>query len=266
MRVVTDLEALSRAAAEEFTRRARAATTRQGHFRVALAGGSTPARLYALLADPRRSWRRRIPWAKVHVFFGDERAVPLTHRDSNYRMARFALLRRVPIPPSQIHPIRVAGHRRSPGLKAAHRAAHLYDRVLRRAFATPDRGIPRFDLVLLGMGADGHVASIFPGSGALRIRRRLVTGVSPPGSAGPGGTRARVTLTLPVINAASCVMILVSGESKSDTLVGVLASRRGRRGAGAAGRGVLPASLVKPTRGDLFWIVDRAAAERLPQG
>jgi 6-phosphogluconolactonase len=271
VRVVADLEALSRAAAEEFARRARAAIARQGRFRVALAGGSTPARLYRLLADPRRPWRRRIPWAKVHVFFGDERAVPPSHRDSNYGMARAALLSRVPIPASQVHPIRIAAdardhgrddgrgkHRGAAALRAARCAARDYERILRRAFETPAGRVPRFDLVLLGMGADGHVASIFPGDPALGVRRRLASGVRPPGPAVPGGTYARVTLNLPILNAAAGVLILVSGDSKRDALAQAVPGRR----RAAADRRHLPASRVKPVRGDLLWIVDRAAAGR----
>jgi 6-phosphogluconolactonase len=239
LRIVDDAEELAGAAAAEFLAQGEAAIARQGRFSVALSGGSTPARLYTLLASKRRGGHH-MPWAKVHVFWGDERVVPPNHPDSNFRAAREALLARVPIPQANVHRIRTEA--RTPSAAAA-----LYEQELRNFFAVPVGQFPRFDLVLLGLGADGHTASLFPGSEALREPTRLVVA---PMVAKLG--MHRITLTLPVINNARAVMFLVSGGQKAGTLARALEG--GERGA------ELPAQLVRPRDGTVLWLVDRAAA------
>jgi 6-phosphogluconolactonase len=250
LRILPDHEAMSRRAAGEFARRAAAAVRRRGVFRVALAGGGTPARLYALLADPRHPWRRRIPWQRVHVFFGDERLVPADHPERNSRMARRTLLDRVPIPAAQIH--EVPGPRAAAGTAAA-RAARGYARRIRRVFGLKESRLPRFDLILLGLGEDGHTASLFPRDRALAARGRLVA------AARPAGKTPRVTLTLPVLNAARALIVLASGASKGAALRAVLRPAPGRRGGGPPPE-PLPAARLRPARGHLLWLVDRAAA------
>lgn len=238
LRVFDDAAQVAKAAAQEFARRARQKAEAGGDFAVALSGGSTPQRLYALLAQP--PYRDRVPWERVHLFWGDERAVPPEHPDSNYGAARAALLERIPIPPGNIHRIEAE----NPDPQAA---AAAYERTLRGFFGLSADGLPRFDLVLLGMGADGHTASLFPGSEALSERRRLV--VAPWVDA--LGSR-RLTLTCPVLNNAACIMFLVTGPEKAETLRRVLENDQAAAD--------LPARLVAPRDGALLWLVDRAAA------
>lgn len=233
--VVATPAALAEEAAQAVARTAEAAVTRTGRFTLALSGGRTPGRLYARLASP--PFRARIDWARVQVFWGDERCVPADHPDSNYRLAWERLLSRVPIPPGQIH--RMQGEEPDP-----ERAAEDYEGELRRVFRLEAGDRPRFDLILLGLGADGHTASLFPGSPALNETTRLVV----VGGAGPDGVH-RLTLTLPVFNAAARVIFLVSGKEKGDALSAVLS------GGTSPGR---PASLIRPA-GELLWLVDRAA-------
>jgi 6-phosphogluconolactonase len=203
---------------------------------VALAGGSTPRSLYRLLADDKGPYRTRVPWESTHVFFGDERMVPPDDPDSNARMAFESLLRHVPVPGEQVH--RIRGENPDPD-----RAAEEYEEMLRVTFRLAGREEPRFDLVLLGLGADGHTASLFPGDLALRETVRLAVP-----STAPLPPSARVTLTLPVLNAASSVLFLVTGASKSPAV------QRVRRGED------LPAARVRPQNGSLLWLCDRAAA------
>jgi 6-phosphogluconolactonase len=228
------------AAAAEFVRAATAAIAARGRFTVALAGGSTPRALYALLADPRAPHRAQVAWEQVHVFFGDERQVDPEHPDSNCRMATGTLLGHVPIPPEQVHRIRGEN-------PDADRAAEEYEEILATEFRLGTGDRPRFDLVLLGMGADGHTASIFPGSAAARVTDRLAVGVHMP----PPG-HDRVTLTLPVFVAAATVVFMVTGQDKAPAL-----------GRVAAGHD-LPAGRVRPADGALLWLVDHAAATALP--
>jgi 6-phosphogluconolactonase len=228
--IVPDADHMARTAAERFTALATKAMERRGRFVVALSGGSTPRPLYAQLA--REPFATQIDWTSVHVFWGDERCVPPYHTDSNYRMARKALLDHVAIPSANIHRIK--------GELPPEEAAAAYQDVL-RAFG-------RFDLILLGMGADGHTASLFPGTTAIEHREHAAVAVHV--------TRLdawRVTLTLPTINRARHVLFLVSGGSKAEAL--------GRVHAGAT----LPAGRVQPTDGDLTWIVDQNAAAQIPQ-
>jgi 6-phosphogluconolactonase len=247
VRILADPEELSRSAAREFCARATAAVRTRGHFTVALSGGSTPRRLYRLLAgdgNPRR--RPRVPWKATHVFWTDERRVPPASPESNHRAASETLLSRVPIPPAHIH--RIRGEEPDAG-----RAARRYERDLRSFFRLRPGRWPRFDLVLLGVGRDGHIASIFPGSGAPRERRRLAVAVQSRKAPAVRPRVGRITLTLPVINEARCVLVLASGSEKASIVRAVLAGRGGDR----------PARLVRPRRGVLIWMLDRAAARHL---
>ena len=231
---------MAAAAAAEFVRAATAAIAARGRFNVALSGGTTPRALYTLLADPRGPHRAQVAWEQVHVFFSDERQVDPEHPDSNCRMATETLLARVPIPHEQVHRIRGEN-------PDADRAAEEYEEILASEFRLGAGDKPRFDLVLLGMGADGHTASIFPGAPAARVTDRLAVGVR----LAPAG-HDRVTLTLPVFTAAAAVLFMVTGSEKAATL--------GRVAAGFD----LPAGRVRPTDGALLWLVDRAAATALP--
>jgi 6-phosphogluconolactonase len=244
VRVVAGPAELAREAAEEWRTRAHAAVAASGRFAVALTGGSTPRPLYALLADPAAPSREALPWARTHVFFGDERGVPPDHPDSNYGMARDALLAHVPLAPGNVHRMR--------GEDDAEAAARAYEEDL-RAFFGP---APRFDLLLLGMGPDGHVASLFPGSPALEERSRLVAATSTPPSAPPPHGR-RITLTVPALEAAARVAFLVAGAAKAPAVARALS---GERGAGA-----VPAARVRPVAGTVLWLVDRDAAAGLPR-
>ncbi len=203
-----DPTALAKAAAEEVARLAVQAAAARGSFAVALAGGSTPRALYRLLAGT--PLRERIPWAQVDAFFGDERAVPPDHEQSNYRMASEALLDRVPL----------AGVHRIRGELGAAEAAARYEDDLRAHFG--EREFPVFDLVLLGLGTDGHTASLFPGSPALLERRRWV--VAGPG---PAPSAERITLTVPVLERARAAVFLVSGADKAEALRRLLSPRPG---------------------------------------
>ena len=237
-----DGEAVAQFAAREFVRRARAAIDACGAFKVALAGGATPRRAYELLAEP--SLAQQVDWEATHIFFGDERPVPPDHADSNYRTALEALLGKVKIPEAQIH--RMEGERSD-----LDTAATEYETTLSESFdLTVESGLPRLDLVMLGMGEDGHTASLFPGTRALSETRAWVVANDVPQME----TR-RITMTFPVLNAARCVVFLVTGEEKAETLHAVLE--------GTHDPERLPAQLIAPGDGDLLWLVDRAAAARL---
>ena len=243
--IVDDADALAREAAARLAHRARECVDASGRFTLALSGGSTPRRLYTLLADPDAPYRAAIPWAATHVFWGDERCVPPDDPQSNYRMAREALLSRVPIPPENVHRIE-AERADAEGGGGALRA-----RAAARVRAWADEGeAPRFDQMLLGMGPDGHTASLFPGSDAIGVRDRLVaaTWVEKFES-------FRITLTIPVFERAASVHFLVSGADKADTLAAVFdpASPPDR----------FPCQRIRPADGELLWLVDRAAANRL---
>lgn len=231
--VFPDLQALSAAAAEALAAVAREAVSEQGRFTLALAGGSTPRGLYEALAT---GYRDSFAWSALHVFWGDERFVSPDEPASNQRMAREALLSRVPVPPSQVHPFPTA-------LPDARAAAAAYETELRLVF-TGDW--PRFDLILLGLGDDGHTASLFPGSPAIAESQRWVT----LGEA-PTQPRTRLTLTLPVLNHAARVWFLVSGASKREALRRALSR--------AEPLAACPAAGVQPTDGELVWWVDQAA-------
>lgn len=242
VRVAADRPALYREAATELARIAAEAAARSGAFSVALAGGSTPQGLYELLAgDPALS--SAVPWDRTHVFFGDERHVPPDHPDSNYRMVKETLLSKVPVPAAQVH--RIAGE-----LSDTSRAAAEYEETLAAHFKLSPGEFPRFDLALLGLGPEGHTASLFPGTPALEETSRLAV------STWVEKLQAhRVTLTAPVFNAAANVAFLVAGKDKASALKAVLE--------GPALVRLLPAQLIRPASGHLIVFADAEAACRL---
>lgn len=235
--IVPDAEALSRQAARRFTRLALRAIADRGRFSAVLSGGTTPGALYRRLADDPH--RGQIPWRQVHLFWGDERCVPPDHPGSNFRLADKALISRVPIPPGNVHRVR--------GELAPQAAAQAYAAELRAFF---DASGPHFDLVLLGLGQDGHTASLFPGSDALDEKVRPVVAVTAQYQDRPA---QRVTLTPPAINAARHVLFLVSGSGKAEIVQAVLEGPPER----------LPAQQIRPTTGRLTWLIDAPAASRL---
>ncbi|MGE5234753.1 MAG: 6-phosphogluconolactonase [Acidobacteriota bacterium] len=240
VRVFPDPQALAHAAAEEFARRTMAAVAAAGRCAVALSGGATPRLLFRELAT---ASYHSLPWALVHLFWGDERCVPPDHPDSNYRTADEELASRIPIPPGHVHRMRGED-------PLAERAAADYERELRSFFALARGELPRFDLVLLGLGGDGHTASLFPGTAAVGEQRRLAVANRVDALA-----TWRLTLTLPVLNHAACVAFLVAGAGKAEILARVLD--------GPQTPHALPAQMVRPDDGTLLWFVDRLAAARL---
>ncbi|GEJ58555.1 6-phosphogluconolactonase [Anaeromyxobacter diazotrophicus] len=239
--VAPDLAGAAELAAQEVVARGQAAAALRGRFALALAGGHTPRALHALLADPAQPFRARIPWARTEIFFGDERCVPPDHPDSNYRAAREALLARVPVPERQVH--RLRGEDPDPAA-----AARAYEAELRAALGSEEGdGVPRLDLVLLGLGPDGHTASLFPGTAALEASDRLVAANHVPRLGA-----WRLTFTLPLLDAARAVIFLVAGAEKAPAVAAVL-----------EGGADLPAARVRPERGELLWALDAAAASGL---
>lgn len=237
--VVADAAELADRAAQSIVDSALEAVAARGRFMLALAGGDTPRRTYArLAAAPRRD---AMPWASTFVFFGDERCVPLDHADSNYRMARETLLDQVPLPSEQV--FAMPGDAPDPDAGAV-----AYARTLAQVLGLRRGEVPRFDLVLLGMGLDGHTASLFPGSPVLKEIFRPVAAVHATAAAIP----QRITLTLPVLNAATNVLFLVSGPEKAKAVRAVLDERA-----------LLPAGMVQPEKGRLVWMLDQAAASQL---
>jgi 6-phosphogluconolactonase len=243
IRIFADKEALSEAGAREFVRCAGEACAARGRFTVALSGGSTPKRLYQLLAA--EPFRSQVDWGRVEIFWGDERCVPPDHPDSNYRMAREAMLEHLPIPAEHIHRMEAERTDRDA-------AAQDYQDVLARVFYGKSTGPepPALDLVLLGMGPDGHTASLFPHTDALRETRRWVVA-----NHVPQLNTDRLTMTRPALNRAREVLFLVAGADKTERLVEVLT--------GPADPIRLPSQSIQPD-GQLLWFLDRAAAERLP--
>jgi 6-phosphogluconolactonase len=243
-RVVPDAPALYHAAAQEFLERAQEAVRARGRFMVALSGGSTPRALYCLLADD-AAFAGVMPWDKIHFFWGDERHVSPDHGDSNFHMAREALLGKVPVAPANIH--RINGENPD-----AATAASDYEQDLRHSFGISSHEVPRFDLILLGLGADGHTASLFPGTTALHEESHLVVS-----NRVEKLKTDRITFTARLINRAAAVLMLVSGQDKAHTLNAVL------RGPYEPER--LPAQLVMPHDGALIWLVDQSAASAILQ-
>lgn len=238
IRIFDDSTKLFQGAAEEFASRATAAARSEGRFSVALSGGSTPKGLYSLLAQ-----NKSLPWDKIYFFFGDERHVPPDNAESNYRMVRESLFSRVSIPPANVFRIPAED-------SDAKVAAKTYEQTLRQFFNKTSDGFPRFDLVLLGVGADGHTASLFPGIPALQERSRWVVA-----DWVEKFKTDRITLTLPVLNNAAAVVFLVSGQDKATTLKEVLEGKQSGE--------QFPSKLIKPANGELIWMVDRAAAQQL---
>lgn len=222
---------LARHAAEWMTS---AVLETKGMFRVSLSGGSTPKTLYGLLASP--EFRSRFPWQRVSWYWGDERFVPYDHAESNYRMTREAMLAKVPVPPENIHPVPVDGSPQD--------AARRYEQDLQQAYGATvlDPARPLFDVTLLGLGPDGHTASLLPADPVLEERERWVAAVS------HGRPEIRITMTYPVIDSSRRVAFLVTGQEKAAILQAIW-----------TGGSQVPAARVRPV-GELFWFVDRAAA------
>jgi 6-phosphogluconolactonase len=238
--VAGSVEALSQTVAEQFVRVTTAALRERGRCAVALSGGSTPKRVFQVLAG--EPFRSRALWDQIDFFWGDERHVPVDHSDSNYRMAAETLLSKVPVRPTKIH--RIHGE-----IPDAALAAHQYEAEIRATFGEP-AGTPRFDLIFLGLGTDGHTASLFPGTPAVDERRRLCVEnwVTAHGA-------YRITLTLPLINAARVVAFVVSAAEKAAIVHRVLRDRDAAS--------LLPSQRVRPSDGGLWWMLDQAAAREL---
>jgi len=234
-----DADAVAEAAAEVFVASAHSAVDRSGRFVVALAGGSTPRRLYSLLSSP--DYAEQVPWDRTHLLFGDERCVPLDHPQSNYRMVRESLLSGVAIPPDNVHPI--AGDMSHPG-----RAAHFYEAAMRGLF--PDGEWPRLDLALLGVGADGHTASLFPGTSALDERERWVAA-----NYVAWLESWRITLTVPTLCRARMVLFLVTGGSKAAVVAEAFGGRPHPE--------PHPCERIVPLDGEREILLDREAAAEL---
>jgi 6-phosphogluconolactonase len=241
--VEPDAAALAGRAAQYFTEMAGEAVAEGGRARIAISGGSTPKAVFELLADPNQPWRSRMPWECLDLYWVDERCVPPDHPDSNYRMTREVLLDHVPLSPSQIHRIE--------GELEPEMAADRYESELRNSFRLEGAERPRFDLVALGMGSDGHTASLFPYTTALHEMNRLVAC-----NRVPQLDSWRITLTWPVIDHASSVFFLVAGADKAEILKEVLAGPRDQER--------LPSQLIWPASGILTLFLDKAAAALLP--
>ena len=240
IRRLTTPQELFEAAAEEVVGAANQAVAERGRFTLALSGGSTPKSLYTLLATNARS---TLPWDRTFFFWSDERHVPPTDPDSNYRMAQEAMFSKVSVPAGNV--LRVPSE-----MPDAAAAAEAYEQTLRKFSALEPQQFPRFDLILLGMGPDGHTASLFPETAALQEKSRLVVA-----NWVEKLKTSRITFTVPVLNAGRSVAFLVSGTDKAPALKAVIESD-------APGE-QYPAKLVRPNDGKLIWFVDRAAASEL---
>lgn len=237
--IYPDADQLSQAAAQYFVQVANEAIVSHGRFTVALSGGSTPKKLYSLLAA--EPYRSQINWSLVEVFWGDERCVSPDDPESNYHLAWEGLLSKVPVPTSQIH--------RVPADEADRDAAsHNYEEEIKRAFSTD--GIPSFDLIQLGMGPEGHTASLFPHQESLQETQRLIMPVTVPKPPPP-----RLTFTPPLLNAARHIQFLVTGAEKADAVQAVLE--------GPYQPTEYPAQIVRPQNGEVTWMLDTTAASKL---
>jgi 6-phosphogluconolactonase len=237
--VYPDTDALSQAAAQYVVQVAKESIVTHGRFTIALTGGSTPRKLYTLLGQ--EPYRSQIDWALVEVFWGDERNVPADDPESNYYLALETLLSNVPIPANQIH--------RAPAEEADREAAaHKYEVEIKRVFGTD--GIPSFDLIQLGMGPEGHTASLFPHQPSLHEAERLIMPVTVPKPPPP-----RLTFTPPLINAARHIQFQITGAEKADALKAVLE--------GPYQPDEYPAQIVRPPHGEVTWMLDTKVAEKL---
>jgi 6-phosphogluconolactonase len=242
IRILADANAIAQTAAAEFVEAAREAVCLKDSFSVALAGGSTPKALYGLLLN-NGPLRAAVPWSKIQFFFGDERHVPPDDADSNFRMASEAMLAKAQVDSKQVH--RIKGE-----IENAAEAAAEYERDLRMSFRLEEGQLPRFDLVLLGMGPEGHTASLFPGTKALKEERRIVV------SNWVGKLYTdRITLTPPVLNNAARVVFMVQGAEKAPALKAVLE--------GPYEPEQLPAQIIHPQQGKVLWLADPSAARML---
>jgi 6-phosphogluconolactonase len=245
IRILPDGAAIARRAAQEFVQAAASAVREKGSFNVTLAGGSTPKALYSLLVDD-PTLRSQVPWDKIHLFFGDERHVPPDHLDSNFRMATEAMISKAPLKPEQV--TRIKGE-----YPDAEQAALEYEKALREYFKLKDGEYPRFDLVLAGMGNEGHTLSLFPGTKALHAEGRVVVR----NWVGKLYTE-RITLTAPAACNAAQVIFMVTGADKALALKAVLE--------GPFEPEQLPAQLLQPKNGKLLWLVDATAGSMLSIG
>ena len=237
--VAEHADALNHCVAEQFVRLTTEAIEARGRCAVALSGGSTPKNVYQLLGAP--AFRTRVRWGDIHFFWGDERHVPPDHPDSNYRMAVEAMLSKVPVPPANVHRVRSE-------LPDAERVAREYGETIRACVA--GERLPRFDVIHLGIGTDGHTASLFPGSAALGERERLCVANWVEKFAG-----YRITLTLPILNAARAAIFIVTGAAKAPIIQQVLRDRDATP--------PFPAQLIRPVDGECWWMLDQAAAGEL---
>lgn len=245
IRILADGAAIAKRAAQEFVRAAVAAVSARGSFNVALAGGSTPKALYSLLVnDP--ALRSQVPWDKTHLFFGDERHVPPDHPDSNFRMATEAMISKSPLKPEQVTRIKAEN-------PDADQAALEYEKSLRDYFKLRDGDYPHFDLVLVGMGNEGHTLSLFPGTKALHADGRIVVR----NWVGKLFTD-RITLTAPAASNSAEILFMVTGADKAPALKAVLE--------GPFEPDQLPAQSLQPKNGKLLWLVDAAAGSMLTSG
>lgn len=240
LQVFADPATLARAAAEEMTRRAAAAVREKGRAAIALSGGSTPKVLYGLLADE-PSFRDRFPWAQTHFFFGDERHVPPTDKDSNFRMAREAMFDKLAgtLPEANIHRVPAEA-------PDAYEAATNYALDVLRFFGEEPA---RFDLTLLGMGPEGHTASLFPGTTGLRETTPVAAAYI------EKLATYRITFTPPLLQASAAILLLVAGKDKADTLAAVLE--------GPSEPDKYPVQGITATDGETLWLLDEAAAAKL---
>lgn len=237
--IYPDTDTLSREAAQHIIRIAQESIADHARFTIALSGGSTPRKLYSLLGD--EPYRSQIDWTRVDIFWSDERCVPPNDEESNYHMAQQVLLSKIPIPANQVH--------RMPADQADGDAASLaYTRDMQNTFGTD--GVPSFDLIQLGMGPEGHTASLFPHQPSLHEQQRLVMPVVVPKPPPP-----RLTFTPRILNAAKHVLFLVTGAEKADAVHAVLE--------GDYQPDEYPAQIVQPVKGEVTWMLDKAAASKL---